>query len=392
MFRDRAIIFLAIGQTLQWAGLFYIFPALFLQWEQAFGWTKPQITGAITVAILISALFSPLAGRIIDKGKGAELMSCSAVLGGACLFLLSYVSDLKSFYFIWAGIGITMAGCLYEPCFTMITRARGVQAKRGIIIVTLVAGFAGTISFPTTHNLAESSSWSTAAKFFALVIMFIAAPLTFKGAQLLEKSVINKIDPDMPVDNRNRYQFLKRFSFWVLATGFAMIALLHGITIHHLLPIFHDRGIKAETAVIAASFIGPMQVMGRLTMMALEKHSSNHGITIVCFLVTGISILFLYMAGTTPTLLVAFVIVFGSGYGMVSVIRPVITRDLLGEQNFGTKSGVLALLFLAGSAIAPYLGALIWNLGGYDLVIKILFLLAALGLTLYLWANQLTVG
>ncbi len=390
MFWDRAIIFLAVGQTLQWAGLFYIFPALFVQWEQAFGWTKPQITGAITLAILISALFSPLTGRIIDKGKGAELMFSCAVVGGICLYFLSLVSDLQWFYFIWAAIGITMAGCLYEPCFAMITRARGERAKRGIIIVTLIAGFAGTVSFPTAHALAESSNWSTAVKFFALVIIFIAAPLTLRGAQLLEQSISNKHHLDASINNPDRYRFLSRPSFWLLAVGFATVAILHGITIHHLLPLLHDRGIQAEIAVVAASFIGPMQVMGRLAMMALERHSSNHGVTIACFIVTGISIIFLFLAGTTPTLLVCFVIMFGAGYGMVSVIRPVITRDLLGEQNFGAKSGVLALLFLTGSAIAPYLGALIWNQGGYDLVIKVSFLLAMAGLGLYLVANKLT--
>ena len=47
----RAIIFLAIGETIYWAGLYYIFAALLVQWEAAEPWPKTQITMAFTGAI-----------------------------------------------------------------------------------------------------------------------------------------------------------------------------------------------------------------------------------------------------------------------------------------------------------------------------------------------------
>ena len=102
----------------------------------------------------------------------------------------------------------------------------------------------------------------------------------------------------------------------------------------------------------------------------------THGIAISCFLIMGCSILLLMGASATPLLLVGFVILFGGGYGIVSIIRPVIARDILGEQNFGAKSGALALLYLAGSASAPYLGSLIWGIGGYSLVMPCLIVIA----------------
>ena len=49
------------------------------------------------------------------------------------------------------------------------------------------------------------------------------------------------------------------------------MSLNHGIIISHLLPIFYDRGLDAKTAVLAASCIGPMQVIGRLMMLASGK-------------------------------------------------------------------------------------------------------------------------
>jgi MFS family permease len=141
---------------------------------------------------------------------------------------------------------------------------------------------------------------------------------------------------------------------------------MHGITLHHLLPILDERNIHPEVAVIAISFIGPMQVAGRLAMMAAERHVSNHGIAITCFVLMGISVILLIGADATPALLIAFVIFFGGAWGMVSIVRPVIARELLGERQFGAKSGALALVFLAGSGSAPFIGSLVWSWGGYD--------------------------
>ena len=60
------------------------------------------------------------------------------------MILLSLVDQLWQFYLLWAVLGMCMAGSMYEPCFALITRARGADAKRGIVLVTLIAGFAGT--------------------------------------------------------------------------------------------------------------------------------------------------------------------------------------------------------------------------------------------------------
>jgi hypothetical protein len=61
---------------------------------------------------------------------------------------------------------------------------------------------------------------------------------------------------------------------------------------------------------------------------------------------------------------------------------------LLGERQFGAKSGALALVYLVGSASAPFLGSLLWGWGGYELVLPGLILLAVFGLLLYLVAQK----
>lgn len=387
MTKDRAIIYLAIAQTLVWAGLYYVFPALLVRWEQSFGWSKLDLTGAITLAIFVSAFVAPLAGRLIDSGKGALMMASSTVLGGFCLIALSFVTGQREFYLVWGLIGVVMAGCLYEPCFALITHARGGKAKQSIILVTLVAGFASTISFPGAHALSEAFGWNTAVQIFALILIFIAAPLMWLGAYSVERDGKASAMPRQE-EVAHRHAFLTRPAFWLLALGFGLLALVHGVTIHHLFPILYDRGVDADVAVIAASFIGPMQVAGRLAMMAAERHVSMKGITTSCFILVGIAILLLFGSSTTPMLLIGFIILFGAAHGVVSIVRPVIAREILGGNNFGTKFGAMALIYLVGSASAPFVGSLIWGVGGYDLVLPLLIGLSVIGLLLYLAAYR----
>ena len=388
MIKDRGILYLAVAQTLAWAGLYYIFPALLVRWEQSLGWSKADLTGAITLTLFLSACASPVAGKLIDIGKGPIMMASSTILGGLCIFALSFATTPIVFYLIWGIIGITLAGSLYEPCFALITRAYGSHAKRGIIWVTLIAGFASTICFPISHLLAEVFGWRHTVQIFAAVVICIAAPLMWKGAQTVEQSgKRNRVEKHE--SSKNYVVFVRTWIFWFLALGFAFAAVIHGVTLHHLLAILHDQAIQPAVAVTAAAFIGPMQVIGRLVVVIFERHVSVHHLAIGCFLGIGGSVLFLLAAGYAPTLLVGFVILFGGSYGIVSIIRPLIARQILGGRSFGAKSGALALFYLTGSASAPFLGSLVWIIGGYGLVLPLLFILSLFGLGLYLATHRL---
>ncbi len=386
---DKAILSMAIGQVFTWAGLYYIFPALLLRWEQDLGWSKAELTAAITLAVFASAVAAVPAGRMIDRGLGASLMAGSALLGSAALLACSFVQQYWQFLLLWSVIGISLAGCLYEPCFAIVTRARGPRAKQSIVLITLIAGFAGAVSFPSAHLLAETFDWRVTLRVSSLAVALIGAPLLWTGARMLESGADAARTKTPAATSAWTGSLLASPVFWLLGIGMALLAVVHGVTLHHLLPILNERGVHPEVAVFAASLIGPMQVAGRLVMVAANRHATNHGIAVATFVLMGLSILLLIGAGGTPVLLVTFVALFGGSYGIVSIIRPVIARDLLGQAGFGAKSGGLALLYLCGSASAPFVGALLWEFDGYGPVLQLLVGLSAVGLALYAAAHRI---
>ena len=158
---------LDIAQTFLWAGAFYLFPSLLGAWERQLGWSKTEAAGAFTSALLLSAFLAPIVGKQIDRGRSRILFPTATLITAVLLGSLSFVTELWHFYFVLASLGVVMAGSLYEPCFAILTLYMGKRASLAIALVMLLAGFAGTIAFPTAHALMEEIGWRGVVLVFA---------------------------------------------------------------------------------------------------------------------------------------------------------------------------------------------------------------------------------
>lgn len=376
------VVLIAIAETVIWGALFYVFPILLLRWEGDFGWSREEIAPAFTLALVVAALASPLAGRLIDRGLSRLMFPGAALLGAAALAWLSTVETKAAFYAAWAVIGLACAACLYEPCFAFLTRRKGVEARGAITTVTLAAGFASTLCFPVADAVAASAGWRVAALSLAGAAAFVAAPLFAVGCALLEgKGAPRPTAEERAEDRVELRATLRRPVFWFLAGAFPALALTHGMTISHLLPILGDRGLEPGAAVLAASLIGPCQVAGRVFMTFAGANRTAGFIALCSFLVIAASCFLLTLAAS-PAAIFAAVVLFGAGYGVLSIVRPLVAADYLGRKGFGAKSGALALPYIACGAAAPTVAALLWDFGGYDLTLVVGGGLALVGIAL----------
>lgn len=375
---------LAIAETIIWAGAFYLFPALLPHWEADLGWSKTALSGAFTSALIASALAAPLAGRLIDHGHGRVMLATCMLAAALLLLMLTQVTALWQFYLLWLLLGLCMAGSLYESCFAFLVRLLGEHAKAAITRVTLVAGFAGTLSFPTSHWLTGQFGWRAAALFFALLIAAVAVPLAWSCSDAAA-------DPDSAsgTPSGDRPKPLGNPVFWLLGIGFALLMLNHGMLVTHLLPLLYERGVDAGLAVAVAATIGPMQVAGRLLMLFGGNLLAVTGFAALAFLLVSSAALTLTVAGTTAALIFLFAALQGSGHGLVSIVRPLVAAQLLGRTNFGAISGLLAVPFVGAMAIAPTLASLLWKAGGYPLMIQVCTLLPLLGLACFIAAARI---
>ena len=367
---------LAIAETIVWAAMYYGFPALLPAWERDLGWSKAELSFAFTASLLVSASLVPVAGRLIDRGHARAIFTGGAVLGAALLALLSAVTEFWQFFCIWIGLGVAMSATLYEACFAVLVRSTGDRARRAITIVSIVAGLAGTVAFPSAHLLTGALGWRGAVLVFAAVIGAIAVPLIWNACRRAETQATMHA-PEPSASAGQAIAVARRPVFWLLAAAVFLAALDHGMLISHVLPILDDRGMDTGLAVLAASCIGPMQVAGRLVLMATDRLASTVVASTGCFVMMAIAGTCLFHAGAAPALLAGFVVLQGAGIGIASVMRPVVTAELLGRRNFGVVSGLVGLMHMGGYALGPSVSAMVWTWGGYDWVIVLAIVAAA---------------
>jgi len=376
----EAILLLAAGETLIWAALFYVFATLLLEWERSLGWAKTDVTLGFTIAIAMAAISSPIAGRLIDNGYGRFVLSCGALFGCTALAALSTASTPLMFWVFWGGIGVAQGFCLYEPCFSVVTRATEKAARPTITKITLIAGFAAPVAFLSGTAIAEAYDWQTTVIIFAVVGAVLAAPMLYLGAKILEDANLVVGSANAKTENRDALKHaLRRPQFWLIAIAFPMMALNHGILLNHIMPLLAERQIPRETAILIASSIGAMQVAGRILLMLIEHRVSLAMAAAIAFGGVTVASLILMAAGASAFMVFAFAMLQGATYGLTSILKPAMTAEYLSRIGFGAISGWLALPYLAGFAIAPYLGALIWTHGGYDLVVLVTACLGAAG-------------
>lgn len=371
-----AVLMLAVAQTVIWAGLYYSFAGLLARWETDLGWSKTELSAALTFALFASAACAPLVGRLIDRGYGRQVLTFGALVGAGLLVALSTVTTQWQFVTVWVLIGCAMATTLYEPCFAFITHHFGMEAKRPITLISLVAGFAGTLSFPTAFAVAEWGGWRVSVLVFAAMIVLVTVPLTWIATGRVAVAMPHEPAVPLPGRSARATDVLRSPVFWLIALAYASVAMNHGVIITHLMPLLAERGLEPQTVVLAASMIGPMQVAGRLAMIAAERHVPIIWITAWAFASMAVAALALLGTVIQPALIVVFVIFQGAGVGVNSITRPVVTALLLGRANFGAISGMLGTVNLSAFACSPLVAALIWQLGGYQVVIACCFVLA----------------
>jgi MFS family permease len=359
--RGLGVWLLASGQTLGYACLFYSFAALILSLEADLGWDKRLFALGPMLAIGVSAVLAPVLGRQVDEGRGQILLIGGAAVGGIGLLALSQVTSALHYLLLWAVIGLAQAASLYEVAFAYLVRRYGAEARSRIIRVTLVAGFASTLSFPAGAALADAYGWRVAVIVAGAVMLLVTAPLHWLGFKLIRAETVLEVELG---GKGFAVAALRRPVFWGLAGLFGLVGLNHWILISFLVPLLVEMGVSHGWAVLAASLVGPSQTLGRFVLMQMEARIGNtRALTITIAMMLAASA-FLAGAGASALLIFGFAALQGGAMGIMTILRPALVADSLGRTQFGAISGMLSISSLGASAMAPLLAAALFESAG----------------------------
>jgi MFS family permease len=377
---------LAVTETVSWGILYYAFSVFLVPMQAELGWSLAVLTGAYSLALLCSGLTAPLVGRWIDRHGSRGLMTAGSVLGVACVLAWSRVDSIAVYYLTWAGIGIAMAATLYDPAFTTLIRWFERDRARAILLVTIAAGFASTIFLPLSSVLVEWLSWRPALVALAGLLAVGTIPLHALVLRSRPEELGLRVDgagaaelassPRRPVaaGGSSLHAAVHERSFWLLTTAFVLQQYASVAIALILIPYLIDRGDDPAFAATATGLIGAAQVVARIVSTAVGERVSAVILTAIVFAFQAVAVGVLVGWESHAGIIVA-VLLFGTGRGVVTLMRPQLIGDFYGRAHFGAINGTLAMALQGASALAPIsaglavgllggYGPLLWGMGG----------------------------
>jgi MFS family permease len=263
----RAVVALGIGQCVNWGVLYYAFAVLVLPLERELGVATWVVTGAFSLALLMSAALAPAIGRWGDRDRGALVMQAGGVIAAALLAASTFMPGVLTMYVVWAGLGLCMAATLYEPAFAIVGRAHDDPARRrrALAAVTLFGGLASTVFLPLTALLVAAAGWRGAVLVLAALLVVstsITRAFVFRHLPAAAPTpVAGHSAPRVPDGSTCPARFL------LIAAMFALTSLASAAFATNLVPALGERGVSPATAATLGGLIGVMQLPGRALLM-----------------------------------------------------------------------------------------------------------------------------
>lgn len=382
------LLALAWGQVTSWGVLYYSFSVFVEPIERDLGWSRSQLTGAFSLALLCSGVTGLAVGRWVDRHGPRLLMTAGSFLAALLLLALSQVETLVGFYLIWAGLGVAMAATLYEPAFAAVATWFQRRRDRALTLLTFVGGFASVIYLPLAAWLVREHGWRTALVVLAVVLAVLTIP---PHALLLRRRPEDLgLLPDGAVGRRVGGSAdtasgepsvqvaiaIRSASFRWLTTGFCLAFFANVAVTIHLIPYLTDHGYSSGFAASAAGLVGLLALPGRLVITPLGGFVPRRFVAAAIFSLQALALVVLLTVSTRGGVIV-FVILFGLGFGAITPARAALVAELYGRANYGSISGVLALFVTGSRALAPISAGLLYTtFGRYEPVFWLLMLVA----------------
>ena len=365
---------LSITETVSWGILYYAFAVFLIPMQRELGFSTAELTGAYSLALLVSAVAGIAVGRWLDRRSPRGLMTAGSIAGTALVVAWSQIEGLAAFYALWIAIGVVMAIVLYEPAFTVLAKwfADADQRRRAMTALTLVAALASFIFLPVSQALIDAQGWRDALVILAVVLGAITIPLhafVLRPPPGRERvAARHAAQPSVAASDA-----LRSVPFWLLSSAF-FLGTFTGIAMTvHAIPFLLERGYSAAFAAFAVGLIGFSQIPGRIFFALIGSRLPRELAVSAVFVLIAAGIAVLTGVDATAAVLAGLVLL-GMGNGMATLARATAIADLYGGASYGTINSVAAAGTTAARAAGPVAaaiyaaamgyGALLWTLAG----------------------------
>ncbi|CDN87987.1 MFS transporter [Hydrogenophaga intermedia] len=358
----RLVLRLGTAQTLAWASSYYLPAILARPMAEDTGLPVGTVWMAFSMALLLSALIGPFAGRAIDRFGGRPVLATTSLIFASGLALLSQAHGPVMLFAGWLLIGVAMGAGLYEAAFAALVRLQGEAARDAITGITLLAGLASTVGWPLSGWMEAHIGWRGACLGWAALHLLLGLPLNIG---LPHASALPPPRPHegLATDAPPR---APRHVAWVLAYVFAATWFVSTALAAHLPALLMASGLSLAGALAVGALVGPAQVAGRLLefgglrrfhpLISARVAAAMHPVGVLVWMAVG--------AAAAPV----FAVLHGLGNGILTIAKGTLPLAYFGPVGYGRRQGWIVAPSRVAQAFAPLLfGALVERWGAQAL-------------------------
>lgn len=366
---------LAVTETVSYAALYYCFAVMVAPMRAELGASTAVISGALSLGIAVSGAAAPAVGRYVDRHGARIVMTGGSIVAGAGVLAWSQARTVPQLYAAFVVIGAASALVLYEPAFAVINTWFHRRRRAALLTMTVVAGFSSTIFLPVAQALVDHLGWRGALTVLAGLVGACAIPhalvlrrapadhgLSLDGTVRCAEHVCEPTgghdgssSPTAPVVAAA----VRRLTFAHLMHTIAVT-----VVAVHLVGYLIQAGMSGMGAATAAGSLGVMSVTGRLVFTGVAQRL---GLAATASLIVGGQALGVLVLLTVPGTggVVLFVLLFGSGFGVMTIARAALLGELVPRRAFASTSGRQVLVATVGRVAAPVTAGSIISVAGY---------------------------
>jgi len=361
--------------------VFYSFGVFLKPLEAYFGWTRAQLSLAVTAWALVYGFSGPLIGILFQKYGAKIVVAGCAAFTGLCYLFLAGMGQLYQLFILMTIIGFGSAGVTLIPNQTLISNWFEKYRGRAMGIMMMGIGFGGLIMPQVANKIIIMSGWRTSFFVLGIMILFIIIPITLllvrtKPSDLglnrdgigsaVEDATGAEIKEDSGMEGLPVKRALGTSSFWLLFAAFSLLVFGEsGLTVHFV-AFLDDAGLSSTAATFFWALAVGISAGGRLGFGLLADRwnprkliTFTHGLHAVATAI--MVVFFLRMGSRSPVTLTAFSLTYGLSLGGSAVLLPVLVGRCFGLLNFSKVLGLLMTGFALGVVAGPVLAGIIFD-------------------------------
>ncbi|MFL6694235.1 MAG: MFS transporter [Ramlibacter sp.] len=350
------------------------FSLLFPPILDEFGWERGVTAGAFSFGFIVSAVLSPLLGRLMDRRGPRFVMEIGVAATTAGLLLATFAGEPWHVYVtlgMLVGAGTTFTGYTGQALFL----PHWFQRRRGLAMSVAFAGvgFGSIVMLPALQTFVERNGWRAGCTLLGVLALVVLVPLNLllrrhpediglapdgdadtPAAARVRR--VNVVDPAWAAVDWTLARAMRTARFWWIAVAyFAALFSWYAVQVHQT-KYLTETGFSAQQAAWALGAVSLAGVPGQIVLGWLSDRIGREivwAIGSLGFCVTYVALLAL-PAHPGIALLYAMVIAQGAlGYGLTSVIGA-IPAEIFEGEHYGPIFGTLMVSALAGGATGPW--------------------------------------